>query len=403
MTKSLRKYVIYFIILILVGVITFFLVLKDNFDETIASIAASNKTYLLGALGLLLLAYVVESLAITLITRLYYPKYRIYRGFFNMLVGNFFSGITPSATGGQVGQVYLFRKQGVSGIHSMSILLMNFIGFQLALVITASITLITSFSFFEVKIANVLGIDFLYLSLIGFGINFFVIAFLYLLAFSKRIHIFVTKYLIRFLAKLHIVKKPEKLIKSINIQTSNFRKEAKQLNKNIPLLLKVVGLHMFRLLILFSMPLAIYFALDQKLPDTESLFNFLWHVISLSSFVYLITSFFPVPGASGGAEGFFRAMFINTIFVPSLIGSALVLWRLMTFYFGLLIGFLVLMFYRTRGFDGVKVLDEEKPTTEITDTATVQTEVAQIETAQVEIAPTETVSTENTPKEPILE
>ena len=68
----------------------------------------------------------------------------------------------------------------------------------------------------------------------------------------------------------------------------------------------------------------------------------------------MITSFFPIPGASGGSEAFFVIMFKKLITIPglnldSIITSIMLIWRFATFYIGLLIGALVVVFYRESG------------------------------------------------------
>jgi uncharacterized protein (TIRG00374 family) len=51
----------------------------------------------------------------------------------------------------------------------------------------------------------------------------------------------------------------------------------------------------------------------------------------------MITSFVPVPGASGAAEGGFYLFFKN-FFSPSTLAGAVIMWRIMTYYMNIFIG-----------------------------------------------------------------
>lgn len=62
--------------------------------------------------------------------------------------------------------------------------------------------------------------------------------------------------------------------------------------------------------------------------------------IGICSFVYMITAFVPIPGASGGSEGVYFMLFspvLGEIGTP----TTLLIWRFVTYYLGLILGGLV--------------------------------------------------------------
>ena len=57
----------------------------------------------------------------------------------NDCIGNFYNCITPSASGGQLMQAYTYKKQGISISNGTSCLVMNFIVYQLVMIVLASV------------------------------------------------------------------------------------------------------------------------------------------------------------------------------------------------------------------------------------------------------------------------
>ena len=64
-------------------------------------------------------------------------------------------------------------------------------------------------------------------------------------------------------------------------------------------------------------------------------------VIITSAYVMLIGSMVPIPGGTGGLEFSFLAFFKNFITDPKL-SIIMIVWRLVTYYFGIIVGGLTL-------------------------------------------------------------
>ena len=88
------------------------------------------------------------------------------------MIGRFFSGITPSATGGQFAQAYTFSKQGVKLTSASSIMVMMFITYQIGMNIFGAITLIYSTCTNSIPTGGIdifgIRINIFWLSIIGF-------------------------------------------------------------------------------------------------------------------------------------------------------------------------------------------------------------------------------------------
>jgi uncharacterized protein (TIRG00374 family) len=60
-------------------------------------------------------------------------------------------------------------------------------------------------------------------------------------------------------------------------------------------------------------------------------------MMAAQAFVTMVAAFVPLPGASGGAEGSFF-LFYSMFFTQGTIFPAIILWRIITFYFNILFG-----------------------------------------------------------------
>ena len=127
------------------------------------------------------------------------------------------------------------------------------------------------------------------------------------------------------------------LIKNLNEQIERYKKNIMEfhdaiigLKNNLKLVLQIVIFTLLQLTFYFIVPYFLYRSFGM---EGGSLINF----IAATAFVLMITSFVPIPGGSGGAEGGFYLIF-GMLFLSKYIITALVLWRFMTYYFWILIG-----------------------------------------------------------------
>ncbi len=344
MTKQQRKYLINIALLIAVTALALFFVLKDDPTAIFEAIAKADYRYLILAGALMLVSFAIDGLILTILARLYNRKYKYYKGFCNGMIGTFFNGITPSSSGGQFVQAFTFSKQGIKITNAASILFMQFIVHQIVIVLYGILTF--AFKFSEMSAIsgtfNLFGFEFnvIGLSILGFVINALVIVGLFSLAFSKKIHKLIVNSGVNLLAKMKIIKDPEQKRIDINTKVETFRIEFKRLSSNIKILLVVIALKFVQLTILYSIPFVMGMALEINM--THNLFE----GISLASFVSMVTSMVPIPGASGGAELVFTVMFRQFFdgTIPT-VNAVNLLWRGFTFYFGLFLGAIVFFSY----------------------------------------------------------
>ena len=66
--------------------------------------------------------------------------------------------------------------------------------------------------------------------------------------------------------------------------------------------------------------------------------------VVVTAFIMLIGNFIPIPGATGGIEYSFICFFGSFISSKSILSSAMLLWRFVTYFLGMVIGYMVLVF-----------------------------------------------------------
>lgn len=329
MTKGNKKYFINILIILIVGGGAIYFSIGSDLESSLQALAKASPFWIGVAIFLMMIYYLFDGAILYLFGKLYDKKYKYRQGFKNALSGTFWCGITPFASGGQFAQVYIFNKQGIPPTNSASILLMAFIVYQSILVLYTGVIMLFRFTYYSSIYSG-----FFSLAILGFVINLCVIGGLFLGAKSKMVQNFLCNNILKFLSKIKIVKNYEDTKIKVNHNLENFRTELGLLQKNIAILAKTSLLNIGKLTIIYSIPFFASKALNLDV-NISQIFDF----IGICSFVYMITSFVPIPGASGGSEGVYFLLFNPMLGAGT--PTTLLLWRFTTYYLGLILGGIV--------------------------------------------------------------
>lgn len=325
--KSKKKYFFNIVLILGLGALVIYLTMKDALEASLHALRNASPIWIGVAIALMVIYYILDGLNLYTFGRLYKDTYRFKQGFKNAISGTFFNGITPFSSGGQFAQVYIFNRQGIPPANSASILLMVFIVYQSVLVLFTAFIMLFKYTTYNEQYSG-----FFSLAIIGFLINFFVIAGLFLGAKSKYLQKFICNNIIKFLSKIKIVKNYTDTSVRVNQSLENFRNELNRLQHNKLILFKSSIINFFKLLIMYSIP---FFAAKALLINVS--FFQLVDFVGICSFVYMITAFVPIPGASGGSEGVYFMLFsplLGAVGTP----TTLLIWRFVTYYMGLILG-----------------------------------------------------------------
>ena len=377
--KSALKYFLNISLVLIATGLAIFFSIKDDAAEIWEYLTGADYKYLLVIVGLMLGCILVRSFILFCFAHLFTRKYHFHQAIAVDQIGQFYNAVTPGASGGQIMQAYTYKKQGVQISSAVSILAMYSIVYQLILIIFGTASFIIKYDFITkvgyiqttIKINEMpLNIPIWPLTIIGFTLNVGVIAIVFLMGYWHGFHNFIMGPVISFLAKIKLVKNPDKQRENLRIQVENFKIEFRRLSTNVPFLILVVVSFSAYMIIKFSIPYFVGKALGNQSPSAS-----FWDCFFLSNYHQMITGLIPIPGSAGISEFVFYNLFLNEkdlahgffcVYVqklsvetgelvnePNLVASttlaraSLLVWRSSTFVIPITIGGLVTAFYRS--------------------------------------------------------
>ena len=357
------KFLLYFALILVLTGFALFLSLYQDFNGVINALSNARVDYIVLIVGLVFLSYLLDGLMIFIFVRLYTRNYHYPSGLAVSLVGIFYSMVTPGSSGGQAMQVYTLKKQGVEVSNAASIMIMSFIIYQMALITMGIVGLIFKWDLimtigeFTIPLGElVIKIPAIPFTILGFALNLFIILMLFVMSFSHGIHNFVMNHGINFLAKLKILKHPDKTREDLRIQVENFKIELKRLGSNIPVTILIFIIFSLMLVIRFSIPYFAGLALNgfegylvdthgaliivngaPVLPTGSVSVKSFWDAVFLSSYHQMVSGLIPVPGSAGVSEYFFSIIFSNFFVSQQITSAAQIVWRFSTYHLILLL------------------------------------------------------------------
>ena len=309
------------IIFILLIVLTFYIILKDQDITEIAKVLQSVRLeYVLIAIIAMLIYFFLETVNMGRTLKTLEEKSSFMQNFKYVLIGFFFSSITPAASGGQPMQIYYMHKNGISVANSTLSLLINLCSFQIITISFAMISL-----FFNHKYLTT---GLVWLFIIGVTLNSIALALLLIGIFSKRLSAWLVKIAVKILSFFkirNIEDKQEKLEKEL----FKYQGSAAYIKQNKMVMLKTILTTFIQILFYYSIPFWVYCAFG------FGEYNII-QIISLQAILYATVSGIPLPGAVGVSEGGFLGIFKN-VFTTSTLNSAMILNRGISFYLFVLI------------------------------------------------------------------
>lgn len=325
----MKKNIINLSILIIITILVLYFSLKDHYHEIISTIKNMDLILLILAILTYLLYMLVKSIIMKMVVKYFKNEYTLKKSFTMCLETNFFHAITPFSTGGQPYEIYRLNKDGISLVNAANISIQNFIIYQTGLVLLGIFAVIYNYIFKlypdVILLKN--------LVLLGFAINLIVIVVLFSITYFKKINKILVNFIIKLLFKLKIIKNKEEKIQKFEKYLLEFNEGAKILLKDKKKFIMLVILQFLSLSLLYLVP---YFII-KGVGLNVSILN----VIVTSAYVMLIGAFVPIPGGTGGLEYGFMSFYGNFITGPTL-NAVMLLWRFITYYFGMILGSIVL-------------------------------------------------------------
>lgn len=329
-TKKIFRWIYIFVtiaVIVIIG-ITDSQFRKINLFDIISKLSL---IWVLLALSCIIMYWLTDTVIINYITGFMYGKEPFRRSFIISIIGQYYSALTPSSTGGQPFQIVYMKRNGIPIGASTCILSIKFLCYQTALCTFYIVGMFLRGGYFIANFHHVF-----WLSLIGFAFNAGAVVFILLVLISRNLVLKLSKAVINFLHKIRIVKNHEKAIHHAEEVIDDFTTALGYVKKYKRKVFNTYLISLAHLACFFSVSLLIYTAFG--------LTQYGWaDLILMQSFLFITTCFFPLPGASGAAEGGFL-LFFNAIFPASMIYVAMILWRIITYYSNIFAGASLVVF-----------------------------------------------------------
>lgn len=247
-------------------------------------------------------------------------------------IGFFFSGITPSATGGQPMQLYYMKRDRQNLADSTVILMSVAVIYKMVLVLMGIGQLI----WWRSGLAGYLG-GYRWLYGAGLFLNLLLVVILLgIMLFPARLTGWLDRGE-RVLVKIGVLKASETRSQKITGFTERYKRAVVFFSKNLGKVAVVFFLTVLQRCSVFFLTYLIYrgFGLAGEGCLT---------VMNLRASIYIAVDMLPLPGAQGITELMYRTAF-QTVFPGELLPAAMCVTRGLDFYFPLLAGLTVLIGY----------------------------------------------------------
>lgn len=318
------------------GMLIGYLVFAGEGEEMAHALSNMEWEWLGLSVVMVVLYWVFESVCMQFFSNEMWPNFKFKDTLKCTVIGQYFNCITPLSSGGQPFQAYYYNRFGMPLSKSMPMLVCRFVTYQLATTTFCAIVLILRLPLFTEKYPELM-----VLVCIGFVGGLGLLAILLAIAFWRRGIVKAVQVIFRLLGRIHIFKDPEARIESTTKTIDDAYREMKFLFHKPKLFLKSIAVTFVQLFEYFAISYVI--ARGLGIADADLL-----TVVACQSFVYMISSFVPTPGAMGAAEGSYAA-FLGMIYpTASYVALSTFIWRFLTFYFPIVVGMLTTLVVNRR-------------------------------------------------------
>lgn len=313
--------------IILSAIMTIAVIFGNNDIVEIYKVLKSIRIgYILIAVVSIFVFWFLESYMIYSLITTFTDKKKTFKTFWlavkTTMIGQYYSNITPFASGGQPVQLYVMKDDNVPLSGGTAVLVSKFLLFQVGITIYSLLLAIYRINMI-ISYSNKIS----FFILTGLTINVVMLSTIILIALRPKILIGFIEKIFGFLHKHHLIKDIDSKLANAHKFISEYEDSIGKLKKDIPLTLTMFIITFVQLTAFFSITFFIYKALNLEGAS-------ILEIICLQSFLYMAVSFIPTPGTAGVSEiGF--VMLLGHIFNSNIVGTALILWRGISYYFSL--------------------------------------------------------------------
>ena len=319
----------YGLIFIIISTIIMFLILHKNDDlvNLFKIIKIINMKFILSAILFIFIFWLLEAFMIYFLIIKFTNNEKNIKNFWLAvkvtMIGQYYSNITPLATGGQPVQLLVLKDDNISLSNGTAILISKFLLFQVGVTIYSFILALHKMNilFNSHNGASAFVI-------MGLVLNMVMLTFIILIAFNQQILLKFCEKLFGLLHRLKIIKDVEAVMGKTEKFIWEYKESIGKLNEDYWFTIKMFAITFVQLTVFFSTTFFVYKSLNL----TGSTFL---DIVCLQAFLYMAVSFIPTPGTAGASEVGFMLL-LGPLFPTNIISTALLLWRGISYYFSLI-------------------------------------------------------------------
>ncbi len=324
-----RKNLISAIVFIMLAALTFYVIFKGNdMEAVLESIRNLNPLYLCAAALTAFFFVSAEGFMICYLLRALNYKTSAATCVKYSFVGFFFSGITPSATGGQPMQLYYMQKEGHKVSDSSVVLMTVAVIYKFVLVVMGIGILI----FYYGPLADYLQ-GYLYLYYLGLFLNTLLVVILLFVMVSPKCFKALVVGGEKLLKKLHILKTSGERTRKLIEMADQYHEAVLFFLKNKSKIYAVIAFTVVQRCSVFYLTWLIYRGMGLEGADAIT-------VMSLQAAIYIAVDMLPLPGAQGITEMMYKTA-VSQIFTGASLTASMCVTRGLNFYMVLIVSAVV--------------------------------------------------------------
>lgn len=309
----------------------------DGPEKILHTIEKLSARYLIVALVTVTLSWFLEACALQRLVHVRTHKIRLGEAFRATTTGILFNQLTPLSSGGQPMEIYVLNQMGIPIGLGMSAMMMLTIIYHIYIFFFGAGTIAYFYAFQGATLTRIAP-----LLWGGYIVNLATTGVFIAIVISPDKTLGLMKKLVHLAKKLRIIRDEEKAFTKVENELRSFNDSFRFLRQEGFGRVIVAGLYYFlALTALYLVPYWVFRSFGMTYPV---------HIVIMGTIaIAFITSYIPLPGASLGAEGGFYLIF--SYFFPETqgLGLIVVFWRMVTFYYPIIFGNIVLTADRRLG------------------------------------------------------
>jgi len=333
--KSQKKQILNIAFVLLLAGLTFLMLYLSsnelNADSLYQFFLDCNIWLILAAVGCMLLYSLLEALALHFILHKFGQKPKLRSSLAYSTSDVYYSGITPSATGGQPASAFYMLRDGIPGGTATFALILNLVAYTAALLLIGVLVLIFNFSMF---------LEF------SLWVKLFVIAgfvaqltllILFIACFRRPGAVMkIGNFFITLLVRIHIIKKEQKWRDKLSGVVQKYSGCFEWFQKQHGVFVRVLAINILqRTALIMVSVLVCASVVDYSMFD----------LFAMQTFATIGYNSIPLPGGSGAYEFLYLNIYERDGFTAEIVMISMMVTRVISYYLSILVNGIYTMIY----------------------------------------------------------